>query len=32
MNDYLTKPIDPYSLNASLGRWLPEECIQQAVS
>jgi PAS domain S-box-containing protein len=32
MNGYLTKPIDPYSLNASLGQWLPAECIQQPVS
>lgn len=32
MNGYLTKPIDPFSLNASLGQWLPGECIQQPVS
>ncbi|MDR0571199.1 MAG: response regulator [Clostridiales Family XIII bacterium] len=25
MNDYLSKPIDPYALNQLVGKWLPQE-------
>jgi CheY-like chemotaxis protein len=32
MNDYLTKPIDPYELNKTLAEWLPSECLKKVAS
>jgi CheY-like chemotaxis protein len=32
MNDYLSKPIDPYQLNKALANWLPEHCLEKVAS
>lgn len=32
MNDYLSKPIDPYQLNKTLANWLPEYCLKKVAS
>lgn len=32
MNDYLTKPIDPYLLNKTLAEWLPQQCLKKIAS
>jgi CheY-like chemotaxis protein len=32
MNDYLSKPIDPYLLNKTLANWLPQQCLKKVAS